>query len=83
MANSSALLRKELMAAVWLVLIVVVAGVGLVVGWLYRGVITAVYTGCMGVGLVVGVTVLALACTVYGLYSLGHWLGEALAELDD
>jgi len=67
----------------WLVVIVVVVGVGLVVGWLYRGLITVACTGCMGAGLVLGVAVLALACTVYGLYSLGHWLGEALAELDD
>ena len=71
------------MAAVWLVLIVAVVGVGLAIGWLYRGLVTVLCTGCLGVGLVFGLAVLALACTGYGLYSLGYWVRGALATLDD
>ena len=83
MANSSGLLRKEFMAAVWLVLIVVFVGVGLAIGWLYRGLVTVFCIGCLGVGLVFGLALLALACTGYGLYSLGHWTKEALVKLED
>ena len=83
MANPSALLRKEVMAAVWLVLIVAFVGVGVGLGWLYRGLVTVFCTGCLGVGLVFGLALLALACTGYGLYSLGHWTREALAKTGD
>ena len=73
----------KLIETAWLVLIVVLVVVGLVVGWLYRGLITVFYTGYLGLGLIIGLALLALACTGYGLYSLGHWTREALVKPED
>ncbi len=69
--------------AVGLALIVAVLGAGLAAAWLYRGLIMVFYPGCLGFGLVFGLAGLALAATVYGLYSLGYWRGEVQGELED
>jgi len=83
MAKLLALIRRELAATVWLVLIVVVVGTGLVIARLYRGLVAVFCMGCLGGGLVIGLAMLALACTGYGLYSLGYWVRGALVALDD